>query len=289
MPPRAKTPLSEQRRVRQALRQAREGAGMTQKEVTDAVDWSTSKLIRIENGAVGISVTDLRALLQLYGVTGVAEVEDLVQGLRFSKQSAWWQKYRDLGDASWLTWLGIEYSAIRIRLFQSLVVPGLLQSPAYVRALMASGPETPEQQERYFQLRLERQQLLTVDDGPEMFFILDEATLYRIIGGVDAMREQLFRLRELAAHPKISIQILPFDSGIHRGMGSSFAVYELSDEPDDYALSIEGVRKDRLLVDPSDETNEYLHIFFELEKVALPVEETPKIIDRRLRELEVMN
>ncbi|MFC0432659.1 helix-turn-helix transcriptional regulator [Kutzneria buriramensis] len=287
MPPRAKTPLSEQRKLRRVLRQAREGKGMTQKDVTDALDWSPSKLIRIENGAVGISVTDLKALLLHYGVTDTVRVDELVQMLRFSKQSAWWQKYRDLGDSTWLAWLGIEWSAIRICQFQNLVVPGLLQSPGYIRALMALGSPAPETKERFIDLRLQRQKLIELDDGPEMSFVLDEVTLHRVIGDVATTREQLRHLREVVAtRPKVSVRVLPFDGGVHKGMESSFSIYELSDEPNDYALQMDGAVKDRLLVDPSDETNEYVHVFAELEKVALPAGETVKIIDRRLAELE---
>jgi transcriptional regulator with XRE-family HTH domain len=289
VPPRARTPLSEQRRLLRALRQARESKGMTQKEVADALEWSTSKLLRIESGQVRLSVTDLKALLLHYSVIDTARVDELVHMLRFSKQSAWWQKYRDLGDSSWLNWLGIESSAIRIRLLQSLVIPGLMQSLGYIEALMAGSPGTPDEHARYTELRRERQKLLEGDNGPEMFYIVDESTLYRMIGGVDVMREQLLHLRELAMRPGLSIQVLPFDSGVHKGMGTSFAIYELSDEPDDYAVQIEGAYKDRLLADPSDETNELLHIFQDLEKVALSAEETPKIIDRRLRELEATN
>src|SRR6266536_3046279 len=104
----AGTPLSEQRRVRVALKKAREGLNMTQQAVADALDWSTSKVIRMENGSVGISVTDLKALLLHYSITDQVEVERMVQGVRAGKQAAWWQRYRNESPQQFITFLGLE-------------------------------------------------------------------------------------------------------------------------------------------------------------------------------------
>src|SRR4051794_7678193 len=139
MAPRAETPVAEHRKLRQALRHARDSLNLTQKEVAEALDWSTSKLIRIEKGTVGISVTDLKALLLHYRVTDLDEVDRMVAMVRASKMSAWWHEYRDAYSQDFITFLGLEASAVRIRQFQSVVAPGLLQTPGYIRELVKLG------------------------------------------------------------------------------------------------------------------------------------------------------
>lgn len=268
------------------MRKARDQRGLTQKEVAEALDWSTSKVIRIENGSVGLSVTDLRALLQQYRITDDAEVERLVRGVRASKTAgAWWQAYRNTSPPHFITFLGLEASAIRIRQFQGLLFPGLLQTAAYARVLTAINSTTEEQANRGVEIRLKRQELIA-EDGPELFFIIDESVLHRVIGDVAVMREQLLRIKEAAEHPKVVIRIMPFSAGAHAGMKGSFEIFELSDEPDDYALLLDRPDRDVLYPDPSEETREFVNIFFELEKIALPASETPRVIDARLRELE---
>ena len=280
----AGTPLSERRRVRVALKKAREGLDMTQKDVADALDWSTSKVIRMENGSVGISVTDLKALLLHYGITNQAEVDRMVQSVRAGKQAAWWQRYRNESSQQFITFLGLEASAIRIRQFQGLLFPGLLQTAAYAGVLTRIGSATEEQAKRAVEIRLKRQELIS-EEGPELFFIIDESVLHRRIGDADVMREQLVRIKEAATHPKIAIQIMPFAAGVHKGMKSSFEIFELSEEPDDYALLLDQPYKDVLYPDPSEETKEFVNIFFELEGIALPASETLRIIDARLSQM----
>src|SRR5262245_2049783 len=142
---RGETPQSEHRRLMVALRQAREARQLTQKEVADALEWSASKLIRIERGTVGISVTDLKALLLHYEVTDTDEVDRMVEMARASKKAVWWQEYRELLPQDFYTFIGLEASAIRIKQFHGLVVPGLLQSEDYVKSILGVAPDTPEQ------------------------------------------------------------------------------------------------------------------------------------------------
>ncbi|NUT46054.1 MAG: helix-turn-helix domain-containing protein [Saccharothrix sp.] len=279
------TPVSQHRRLRAELRQARERAGLTQQGVADALEWSVSKLIRIENGSVGVSITDLKALLLHYGVTDADEVAELVELARGSKQSAWWHAYKNQVSQQFLTFLGLEASAIRVRQFQGILVPGLLQAKGYASVLAAAGGENEEAVNRNLQIRLKRQEMIT-EDGPEAFFILDESILHRQIGSPEVMREQLLKLKALTEHPKLTIQVLPFSAGVHKGMVGSFEIFELSDQPDDYALVLEGPYKDVLHANPSEETKEYVRIFFELEKIARPAEETASLIDRRLHQME---
>jgi transcriptional regulator with XRE-family HTH domain len=285
MAPRGETPQGEHRRLIVRLRQAREARHLTQKEVADSLEWSTSKLIRIESGAVGISVTDLKALLLHYKVTDANEVDDMVDMARASKKAAWWQKYRDVLSQDFHTFIGLEASAARIKAVQVLAIPGLLQTREYIATLLNLGDNTPEKAQLGIDVRLKRQELIS-ENGPECNFIIDESVLYRTVGDNVVMRGQLQKLKELVDHPRLSIQIMPFSAGIHRGMKNSYEILELSEDPGDYAMLLESSYKDELMKVPTDETSRYVELFARMEERALPATETPHIIDRRLKEIE---
>jgi transcriptional regulator with XRE-family HTH domain len=261
MAARAETPQGEHRRLIVALRQAREARHLTQKEVADALEWSVSKLTRIEKGAVGISVTDLKALLLHYKVTDANEVDRMVDMARASKK------------------------AVRIKIFQSLVVPGLLQSQGYVEALFGGSERITPRIRRILDVRFKRQELIT-EDGPELLIIIDESALCRSIGDNAVMREQLVKIKEMADHPRVSIQIMPFSAGVHQGMKSSHEILEFSAEPDDYALMVDHAYRDQLMQVPGEETRTFVEYFSQLQERALPVEETAHFIDARLKEIE---
>lgn len=279
------TPQSEHRRLIVALRQAREARRLTQKEVADALDWSLSKLIRIERGTVGISVTDLKALLLHYGVTDDDEVERMVSMARASKKTAWWQQYREVFHSEFFTFLGLEASAAVVKQFQGLVMPGLLQSRDYISSLLSTGNNTPEQEQRGLEVRMKRQQVIS-DHGPEFFFIIDESVLYRTVGGTAVMRQQVTKLRELAEKPRMTIRIMPFSVGMHRAMKNSFQILEFSDDPDDYALLVDNTFRDHLMQVPSDEARTYVELFSDLEGMAMTKADTLRRLDERLKELE---
>jgi transcriptional regulator with XRE-family HTH domain len=126
----------QRRRLRSELRRARQDAGLTQKDVAEALEWSLSKLIRIEAGAVGISTTDLRALLQHYRINDPKVVDRILSLARAGKeQRGWWTTYRDVTSQQFLTFLGYENSATVILVFQANLIPGLIQDEEYARAL----------------------------------------------------------------------------------------------------------------------------------------------------------
>lgn len=277
--PMGDNPVSQLRRLRTELRNERDAAGLTQREVADALDWSPSKLIRIERGPVGISVTDVRALLQHYGVTDKQRVEELVRQARDSKRPSWWDQYREFVSPQFTTFLAMEASSVRIRKFQGLVIPGLLQHPDYVRAILASRPIEPEMLRASIEIRLKRQELLG-PDGPELVCIVDESVLHRQVGSPEVMRTQLRWLTDLQRKPYIDIRVVPFSVGVHMGMQGSFTIYELSEQQDDFAVQLELAYEDRLIQETSDETREYLSIFAELEKIALPPEQSMELVER---------
>lgn len=276
-------PVAQQRKLLGELRQAREVLKLTQDSVAEALDWSTSKVIRIEQGKSGISVTDLKALLLHYGITEPTRVGELVDLARATKRPAWMAKYRGL-PKGFAHFIELESVAIRCRYVQTLLIPGMLQTRAYATAVSTAGGEDPEDARRGIDVRMHRQNLIG-SDGPEMFFVIDESAFHRVVGGAEIMRDQLNHIRELAATDQMSVQIVPFGAGLHPAMRGSFSILEISEDEEDYSLFLEELYGSSLLQDDSEAVRKYLTYFFQLEKFALPAGETPRVIDERLKHL----
>ncbi|MFD8492330.1 helix-turn-helix transcriptional regulator [Amycolatopsis sp. NPDC059657] len=281
---RGETPVGQLRRLRAVLKQEREQQGLTQRDVADALDWSSSKLIRIEKGVVGISITDLKALLLHYRITEDDRVEQLVELARAGKKPAWWHAYKDIYDQQFLNFLGLEASAIGVKQFQGRVIPGLLQTKDYATALMGRHHTEPERIERGTAVRLRRQELIA-PDGPHMVFLMDEAVLRRTMGSAKVMRGQLLRLKEVAALTNVDVRVIPFSAGPHKGLASSFALFQLSEMENDVVLLLEIPDQDILVEEFTDQTKDYLRIFDELEGLALTEDDSVKLIDKILAEL----
>jgi transcriptional regulator with XRE-family HTH domain len=274
-------------RLRRALREARIAKGFSQKDVAEVQDWSVSKLLRIEAGAVGVSTTDLRALLEMYEIRDAERVAELTKWAQIARRSPL-SVYRDVLSAEFLTYLNYEGSASVVRQWEPLLVPGLLQNEAYARAIIeAFAPQETSERviERQIEARLSRQELLREPGAPEMFFILDESVLRRRVGRGDTMIRQLEHLRELAQRPHIAIQILPFAAGAHRNMRAPFVILEFREANVEDLLFLENPRGDLLDRDDGEELALYLASFWDLEGLALARSETEAKIDSVIGEL----
>ncbi|MGV9561790.1 helix-turn-helix domain-containing protein [Streptomyces sp. NPDC003480] len=231
-------PSLNRRRLRIELRKAREGAGLTQREAADALEWSLSKLIRLEAGTVSLSVTDLRALLQLYHVTDAELVAELEGAARGSKGPSWWAPYNDMVRPQFAHYLGYESAATSIRFYHPSVICSLLQIEDYTLAQLAPR-ENGELARRSAELRTTRQErIFDGDNGPDVHIVLDEAVVRRVIGGPGVMRRQLEHLKTMSRHPRVSLRLLPFTAGAHFSMGASFTLLGFTDGDD--LLYLEG-------------------------------------------------
>jgi transcriptional regulator with XRE-family HTH domain len=282
MPP-SQDPMVARRRLRDALRRFREEAHMTQKDVAAEMDWSLSKLIRIEAGSVNISTNDLRVLLPHYGVTG-ERADELLALSREARQPAWWTPYRPFISAEYGAFLGYETSARLIRNHQPVVVPGLLQTSDYARVLMGSGPGAEER----ISLRLQRQEILEREDPPELHFILDQAAITRVVGGPSVMRHQLEHLRRMAEHPAVTLRIVPWEAGLYPRCGVAYVLVELEyDEPN--VLYVERADGELIVAESmtggfTDGPVQFLETFWEVELLA-PVENTDRLLAEALDRL----
>ena len=227
------------RRLRGELRRLRLVGGRTQREVAEALEWSPSKVIRIENGQVGLSVTDLRALLAYYDVTDQAVVGELAKLARSSKPKLF-GRYRGELPADTIKYFEYEAAASAIRSFELLVVPGLLQIESYTSTLLEVYGTPDGLREAIFATRHDRQHLLMQKQAPKAHFIVDEQALLRPVGGPAVMREQLQHLLAAAKRPNITIQVLPLARGAHVGLQGTFTILEFGDSDDADVLYLEG-------------------------------------------------
>ena len=231
----ADSPYVARRRVRLAIRHARDAKGRTQTDVAEAMEWSLSKVMRIESGEVTISQNDLRPLLSYLGVKDKSEVESLVASAKLSKQrTQWWEtpQYRDLLTPAIVQLIPIELAAKEIRYFYPMVVPGRLQTAEYTRAVLDTfaGELTEETIEARVRMReLRRETFMDPGEHPEVFLVLDESVLYREVGGSDVLRRQLEHLLDLIGERRIAVRIIPFKEQSPIPMLATYEIVSLVD------------------------------------------------------------
>lgn len=260
-----RNPTVRERRLARTLRQLRDNAGLTIEEVAEKLELSASTVSRMETAQVGVRARDLRDLLDTYGVTG-AERDQLLQIARERRQQYWWREYKDLPN---IAVAGLEADASTIWQYSTQLVPGLLQTDSYARAVLEAIrlDAKPGDIERRLELRIHRQALLTSENAPEYWVVLDEAVARRQVGGPATMAEQLLQLIEVAKLPNVTLQLLPFDSGEHAGMDGEFTLYHYRESADPDVVYIENTGSDLYLEAP-EVTRRYNKIFDHLRAAA---------------------
>lgn len=264
-------PLLDRRRLRAELRQARQDARLTQEAVAQEMDWSLSKIIRIENGAVGISANDLSALLRLYGVHDDQRIGQLRELARATRQPTWWSRYRPVLPRTYFKYIEYEASATVIRSYEPLVIPGLLQTSDYASATISNyrRSETDRDVAALVDVRMKRQELLLQKaESPALFFVLDEAAIQRLAAEDTLRRDQLEKLIDLAERPEITLEVIPFTTGLHRGMAENFSILEFPGTADD-VIYFESARDGIFMHDTLDEGSVYRELFEELRRISL--------------------
>ena len=249
------------------------------------MDWSLSKMIRIENGEVGITPNDLKVLLDHYGVTEQRRIDPLVEMARASRGYSW-ADLRDFFSAADLMYFSFESAASVIRTFQMALVPGLLQTEEYARSILANTyGYAGDDIDRRWQARQRRQELHERDVPPEMFFVLDEAVVRRRVGGDTIMRRQLEELKRWSEQPHVHLQVLPFKAGAHKAMNGPLALLEFADPKDDDLLYQEHATGAATSRDDPEVTARYLELFYDLEAMALSPGYTLELLDSLTDEL----
>jgi transcriptional regulator with XRE-family HTH domain len=271
MPERVNKPETvevKKRRLRTALRQARLDARMTQRAAAEALVWSISKIVRIEQGTVPVAPSDVRVLLQLYGATDPSAIQELADLAKEAREDKGWSTYSDVLSQESLELFGNEPTAKVIYKYEPSVIPGMFQTQEYSRALLHALGNSEEQVERRLEVRAQRQQLLESPTRPELNFILGETALSRTVGDDDIMREQITFLLGLAKRDGISVLLLPFGAGPHRGMGGAFTVLQFDDPLLPDLLYLENAERESVSRDEEGEIRRYLELFVELQNMA---------------------
>jgi transcriptional regulator with XRE-family HTH domain len=237
------------RRLASELRRLRDAANLTIDDVAEKLECSASKISRIETGHTGVSPRDARGLLELYGVEP-DRLEALVQLAREARKKGWWYAYNEVFTGAFV---GLEAETSSLRAYQALLVPGLLQTEDYMRAVIrAARPDaTGAQIEKRVQARLARQQLLVDADPPRYWAVIDEAVLCRPVGGREAMRRQLNWLIDRAALPHVTIQVMPFLAGAHSGMEGPFLILGFPEQADPDVVYVDNTTAGIYLEEPA--------------------------------------
>ncbi|MEU9128657.1 helix-turn-helix transcriptional regulator [Kitasatospora sp. NPDC048540] len=267
------------------LRRLREASGVTREQAGYSIRASESKISRMELGRVGFKARDVADLLTLYGVHEDDSRAAVLGLLQEANAPAWWQSYGDAVPGWFQAYLGLEEAACTIGSYELQFVPGLLQTEEYARAVIRLGnPATPAAEiDRRVAVRLRRQRLLETRPAAELLIIVDEAALRRPCGGPEVMRRQLHRLVELAAHPHLTLQVMPLGGGGLAAESGSFTVLSFPerDLPDlVYLEQFTGA----LYLDRPAEVAEYAAALERLRAESLTPERTAALLHTILQE-----
>ncbi|HZN73509.1 MAG TPA: helix-turn-helix transcriptional regulator [Micromonosporaceae bacterium] len=227
------SPTLRRRRLGHALRRLRDKAGLTGDEAGARLERSGSWISRVEAGRVGLRTRDLTDLLDLYQLDDPQRREELAALAREGKQRGWWSRYSDAIHESLAIFIGLEAEAHSMLIYEQTVVPGLLQTEEYSRAIFRQSVHSirPEVLEARVHVRMTRQNRIKEPDPLQLRVVLDEAVLHRAVGGRSTLRDQLIRLADTAASPWLELLIVPFDRSYQVATGS-FIVMEFPQDPD---------------------------------------------------------
>jgi len=280
MPPMKETsPL--RRKLGIELRRLREAVKMTADEAAEQLELSASTISRSETGKVNVHPRDVDAMLRIYGLTDERKREALLALARKSRERGWWHAYRNVLAADMVSHISIEDGANQIRAFQTMLVPGLLQTEDYSRAVAAVFPlpEPPEVVDQQVEIRQRRQEILRRHDEVPLHVILDESVLQRPIGGDAVMQKQLLHLLELAEGSNVTLQIANYGIGAYAGLGGPFTLFGFAEPMDLNIVHVENQRS-FFLIEDEDDIRHYEVVFQRVQKAALPVADSLALVKR---------
>jgi transcriptional regulator with XRE-family HTH domain len=274
------SPTVRRKRLGIELRRLREQSGLTCEEVGRKLECSGTRVSRVETSVISVKPGDVRELLEVYGIEG-EEADALVQLARDARKKGWWHTYGGVLPKWFEAYLGFEAEATRINGFKPLVIPGLLQSEDYARAVLRAAPNlgSAEEIDRRVALRLERQEILTRDTPVDLWLVLSEAALRVRVGSSETMRAQLRHLAEISERPNVTLQVLPFTTAAHVNPISPFTILEFSAALDPTAVYLEHLTGGLFLED-ADEIRRYTVVFDHLRAEAYGTSQSTAFISK---------
>ncbi|MEV8633531.1 helix-turn-helix transcriptional regulator [Streptosporangium sp. NPDC051023] len=266
------------------LSRLRENSGLTRVEVAERIGSTDTTLWRYETGLTRPRPSDVSVLTDVYGVTGEAR-DSLIQMAREARQRGWWHRHRQALKPGFDSYIGLEAEASVVRTYEPLVVPGLMQTEPYARAVIEATAMTqaPSEVDEKVSVRISRQQLLHGPGDPiQLVALLDEAVLRRQIGGRAVMREQLEHLVDLGKLSNVEIRVIPFSSGAHAAMDGKFCLLSFPEPEDPDLVYLEQATSGLMPEDP-EEVRRYTLMFGSLSALALGAEASATFIAQMAR------
>lgn len=272
----AGSPTARRRRLAIELKKLRDEGALTCNQVGKALDWSGSKVNRMETGQGRVQPSDVEALCRFYGTSD--ELRDLLKSLaKESKTKGWWHAHGDAVPAWFSVYVGLEQAATDLRTYQGEFIPGLLQTPEYAAELCRVTPDqVPEEIPRLVDVRMRRQQLLTEANAPGLWAVVHQSVLMHVIGSRQVMAEQLEHMLEMTRLRNITVQVLPYDAGTYPSTGP-FTVLGFPEQEDPDVVYREGLTDSVYLELPAD-VRIYTQAFDQLRALALSPQRSASLI-----------
>jgi transcriptional regulator with XRE-family HTH domain len=279
---RRQPPTVRLRRLAGELRGLRAAAGLTRDEVSEQTSINPATLYRIETAKVRPQRRTLIALLDIYGVTDEVQRADLIALSKQATELGWLRAYESELPEQYGAYINFEAEARSVRTYESLFVPGLLQTEEYARAAIRATllVGTSEEVQRRVEVRMQRKATLQKKKPLHLWAIVDEAVLHRCVGGATVMTEQLDALVASAEMPHVVLQVIPFEIGAHAGMPGSFLVMDFPDAADPDLVYVEGMHGD-LFLEREPEVRRYAAAFEHLRAAALDPDNSIQAIKRQ--------
>lgn len=260
-------PTVRRRRLGAELRRLRLASGLKSREAAERLMVSQPKISHLENGRRAINPRDVRDLCVIYGVTDQQVIDSLMGMAKESGQQDWWSVYGDIPQS---VYVGLETDAATVHAYEPMMIPDLLQTPAYADAVIGETIPllTAEEAATRLKVRLRRQHRIYDPTRPlRLGVIIDESALRRVVGSPDIMREQLEHLNTLGMEPHISVQVLPYTAGAHPGFAGWFCIMRFDDSTE-AVVHLERFTSDLYLEKPSD-VHHYSVLYDHLQSQAL--------------------
>ncbi|MEU3655775.1 helix-turn-helix transcriptional regulator [Streptomyces sp. NPDC032161] len=276
------------RRLGGELQRMRLAAGMTQQEAAQYLSATATKVVKMESGWVPIRDPDIRALCQLYEADDSVKLDRLLAlaaaDRERRKASGWWNQYPQL--QSMVEYVALEDIATGLRTWQLSIVPGLLQTADYARALAVGNGswDDPDEIEPFVESRMARQARLTGERPLELWAVMGEGALRQLVGGRDVMREQLGRLLDVSRLPNVKLQVVPSLAGAHPGMTSAFTIVSFA-EPGALDVVHMDTTSTTLWLESDTDADRHGILFDRVSRLALAQRNTVGLIEGILKEL----
>ncbi|MGW1886549.1 helix-turn-helix domain-containing protein [Streptomyces sp. NPDC001970] len=278
----AGSPTARRRRLAIELKKLREDHNLTCIQVGKELDWSSSKVNRMETGQGRVQPSDVDALCRFYGTSD--ELRNLLKSLaKESKTKGWWHGHGDAVPAWFSVYVGLEQAASTLRSYQGEFIPGLLQTPEYATELSRAWVDhSMESIALMVDVRMRRQELLTGDTAPDLWVVVHQSALMHVVGNRPVMSGQLERMLEIVKLSNVTVQVLPFDAGAYPTTGP-FTVLGFPEQEDPDVVYREGLTDSVYLEQPTDVTL-YARAFDHLRALALSPQRSTLLIKRVLEE-----